>query len=198
MIPSAISVKSWQSATPSVEAVRPTRCPACGAASHPLGGRCQLHGHGLRERIVQGPPAPGDPGTTITIWARRFLCVVCHAVLLVVPAGVLRGRRYPAPAVGYAFALFGLLGQSAAEVRRAVSAWAVVGPTAAGTWATLKRWLRAARAGTLFPGRPRDPPRTPLRRVAEAVAAWLSALVPPPCSPVPSPELAFRGGEHVR
>jgi hypothetical protein len=198
MIHSAISVKSWQERTPSVEAARPARCPCCAAAGSPVGERCQLHGHGLRERVVQGPLAPGERSTTVTILARRFRCVVCHAVLLVVPAGVLRLRRYTAMAIGYAFALFGLLGQSPVAVRQAVSAWPVVGATAAAGWATLKRWTRAARAGTLFAGRSRDPPRTPLRSVAEAVAAWLSALVPPPCSSVPSPMLAFAGGAHVR
>lgn len=198
MIQTAIPVKSWQARPPAVEAVRPATCPCCGAAGRPVGGRCQLQGHGLRERVVQGPPAPGAAATTSTIWARRFRCLVCHAVLLVVPAGVLRWRRYPATAIGYALALFGLLGQSPAAVRRAVSAWSVVGPTAAGTWATLKRWARAARAGTLFAGRSRDRPETPLRRVAEAMGAWLSALVPPPCSAVPSPALAFQGGAHVR
>jgi hypothetical protein len=119
-------------------------------------------------------------------------------VLLVVPAGVLRLRRYTAMAIGLAFALFGLQDQSPATVRQVVSVWPVVGATADGTWATLKRWTRAARAGKLFAGRPPDRPQTPLRQVAEAVAAWLSALVPPPCSSVPSPALAFTGGAHVR
>jgi hypothetical protein len=198
MIQSAIPVKSWYTETPSVEAVRPSRCPCCGAAGNPVGERCQLHGHGLRERVVQGPLGPGEPATTIAILARRFRCVVCQAVLLVVPAGVLRLRRYTAMAIGYAFALFGLLGQSPVAVRQAVSAWPVVGATAASGWATLKRWARAAQAGTLFGGRPRGSPRRPLRQVAETVAAWLSALVPPPCSAVPSPALAFAGGEHLR
>jgi hypothetical protein len=198
MIHSPISVKSWYAETPSVEAVRPSRCPGCGAAGSPVGERCQIHGHGLRERVVQGPLAPGERPTTITILARRFWCVVCHAVLLVVPAGVLRLRRYTAMAIGLAFALFGLLDQSPAQVRQAVSSWPVVGATAAAGWATLKRWARAARAGTLFAGRRRAPPRTPLRQVAEAVAAWLSSLAPPPCSPVPDAVSAFTGGAHLR
>jgi hypothetical protein len=198
MIQSAISVKSWQTRLPSVEEVRPARCPCCASAGRPVGERCQLHGHGVRERVLQGPLAPGALATTSTLLARRFRCLVCHAVLLVVPAGVLRWRRYPAMAIGYAFALFGLLGQSPVAVRQAVSAWPVVVATAAAGWATLKRWVRAARAGTLFGGQPRGSLRRPLRQVAETVAAWLSTLVPPPCSSVPSPALVWAGGAHVR
>ncbi len=54
----AIEVKIWQGELPSVEAVRPARCPGCGNAGAPAGGRVGLVGHGLRPRDVRGPDEP--------------------------------------------------------------------------------------------------------------------------------------------
>ena len=47
---------------PSVEEVRPARCPDCGVASKPVGGGVVVQGHGLRTRQLRGPQAPREAG----------------------------------------------------------------------------------------------------------------------------------------
>lgn len=58
---SDVDIKRWQQSPPSVDAVRPGTCPACGAAGHAPGQPKALHGHGLRERQFRGPSTPGAP-----------------------------------------------------------------------------------------------------------------------------------------
>lgn len=81
--------------------------------------------------------------------ARRYRCRRCGVVVTVGPAAAMARRHYSRAAIALALARFGLLGEPAALVRRRVSPWRIVGAAAAGTWAALKRWARAAGAGRL-------------------------------------------------
>src|SRR5580693_3207283 len=92
VIQSAIDLKSWIGRTPTVAEARPAACLGCKAASCPVGGRIQLHGHGVRERQVRGPPGPGEDAAVVVITGRRYRCVPCGAVLL---------RVSPATALGF-------------------------------------------------------------------------------------------------
>ena len=66
----------------------------------------------------------------VTIVARRYRCVPCGAVVIVVPREV-RGRRvYSASAIGFALALWALLGVTAAQVRRQVCPATILGNAA--------------------------------------------------------------------
>ena len=58
LIHPALDVKSWTEIEPDVEAARPSHCPRCGGAAHRDDG-LRLHGHGLRERCIWGPPEVG-------------------------------------------------------------------------------------------------------------------------------------------
>ena len=49
-------VKNWLLRKPTVKEARPGRCPRCHCASRPTGSALGLHGHGLRDRQVLGPP----------------------------------------------------------------------------------------------------------------------------------------------
>jgi len=164
--------------TPSVEEVRPGRCPCCQAASRPVGRPLGLWGHGLRDRQQRGPLAPQGAPIEVVIRARRFLCRACRAVLLVVPRGVLAGRLFSAAAIGVALALFGVSGLSMAATRTRVSPWPHVGATAAGSWLALRRWACAARAGRLWACVRPSPARFTARQVAERAARTLAALAP--------------------
>ena len=151
VIQSALDIKAWQQNPPTVEQVRPATCVQCGAASSRVGQPLQLHGHGTRERQVRGPSAPDKPAVLVVIKARRYRCVVCGAVPLVVPREVLARRSYSASAIGLALALWGLLLLPAREVRRRCSPATILGDAAATGWATLRRWTRAAARGSLLP-----------------------------------------------
>jgi ferredoxin len=187
---SSVGVKAWQSAMPTVSAVRPARCSGCGAASCPAGRNLVVHGDGTRERQLWGPDAAEGPPRMTTVQARRYQCQRCGTCMLVVPAEVLRRRLYSAPAIGLALALWALLGQTAARVRARVSPLAVIGPAAAGRWTTLRRWARATSGGRLFATGRAPPENFTLRQHAERAAALLRALAP---TDLPLADAVFAG-----
>lgn len=150
LVRSAIRVKPWSQATPTTDEVRPAHCPGCGAASREVGRSLTLWGHGLRDRQVRGPLAPGDPPTLMVVAVRRFTCRRCGTTCTVAPAEVQRGRLFSKGAIAWAVALFGLCRRSPVEVRRRVSPWASVGPSAARGWVTLRRWISTIATGGLF------------------------------------------------
>lgn len=139
-----LDVKGWLAAPPSVESARPGACVVCGEASRPVGGGLGLHGHGLRDRQLRGPLAPGDPPTWVVIACRRYECTACGAILIVVPRGVAPRRHYGHAAIAMAFALWAIAHEPVAEIRRRVCAWRIShdAPT---RWPTLTRWARSAR-----------------------------------------------------
>ena len=163
---------------PTVDEVRPGRCPCCGVPSRPAGGLLTLHGHGLRERHQWGPGGPGEAPGLVGVLLRRYLCRSCGTVVVVGPRGILPGRLYAAGAIAVAFALWGCGGQPARLVRRAVSPFTVVGATAAAVWASLRRWARDVRAGRLFPAVRALPEGARLRQVAARAATTLAAYGP--------------------
>lgn len=163
-------------ALPSVDAVRPGRCPLCGAASRPVGGLLQLHGHGLRMRLLRGPLLPEGVPEELEIALRRYRCLICEAVIAVGPAGLISGRLYSAMAIALAFVLYGAHCASHAEVRRRVSPWRPSrrDPTRS-MWITLLRWVEARRHGSLFPQLSQAPPGWRHRAVAERTALVLAS-----------------------
>ena len=197
VIQSPVDIKSWQQRPPTVVEARPPQCPACRAASCPVGGPIQLHGHGTRERQVRGPAAPEAPAVLVTITARRYRCVPCGAVVIVVPREV-RGRRaYSASAIGFALALWGLVQATAAQVRRRVCPATILGAAVTG-WATLRRWARDVARGRLFAGVPGPPaPSATLRRVAASAASALAARADPTTRALAIEHRAFLGAAHA-
>ncbi len=135
-----------------------------------------LHGHGIRGRLVRGPLRPDGTPEEVEILVRRYRCQRCGAVLLVVPRGVLRSRLFSVSAIALALALWALHRLSAREVRRRVSPWSIVGDTAAGGWASLRRWVR--QAPQLFPGVRPCPDDWTDRQRAERIVTTLAALAP--------------------
>jgi hypothetical protein len=180
IVQSPLGVKSWATLPPGVDEARPGRCPVCEAPSRPVGGALGLHGHGLRERHLWGPAAPGDLPELIGILVRRYQCQPCGAVIVVVPRGVLRRRLYSAAAVALALAWYGVAGLAPAEVRAQVSPLRIVGATAAAGWASLRRWAGAVRGGRLFPAVRALPTEATLRQVAARAATTLAAYAPGP------------------
>ncbi len=188
-----IDVKSWTSRLPTVDEVRPGRCPGCGAASRPSGGRIHLHGHGLRTRDQWGPVEAAAPPAVIEIVGRRYECQDCGAVILVVPRAILRRCLYSAAAIALALAVWSIEEQTPAEVRARVSPWRIVGPAAVAAWASLRRWAKAVRDGRLFPIIRELPTGATLRQVAARAATTLAALAPSSADGLPLGTRAFLG-----
>jgi DNA-directed RNA polymerase subunit RPC12/RpoP len=197
VVRSLLDIKRWQQRLPTASEARPARCPACGTASSPLGGAIHLHGHGTRERQVRGPTGPGDPPELIVITARRYRCVPCGAVILVVPREVVGRRVYSASAIGFALALWGLVLATAAEVRRRASPAKILGDTAVAGWATLRRWARDVARGRLFPSAPTPGSSASLRRIAAGAAAASAASADPTTRALPIEHRAFLGAAHA-
>jgi transposase len=129
---------------PSVEAVRPATCPACGAASHPVGGVVVLHGHGLRERQLRGVRSPHEPPSLLAVRVRRYACQRCGAVLVVVPVAVGARRLFDLATIAFALARWCGDGVSSRAVRAEVSPLPFVGDSARRAWSQLRRWARRA------------------------------------------------------
>src|SRR5664279_688278 len=182
---------------PSVDEVRPARCPCCGSASRPSGQGLRLHGHGLRVRQMLGPQEALGEAVAVEVSCRRYLCLICDAVVLVVPGAMLPRRWYSASAIAQALALFGLGQKSPAEIRRQTSPFKVVGMTAAAGWATICRWspqkghqraLWAMRIWSRTPTSdlcekarcPRDGPNTPKPLQKQAHQRAAKIVVSPP------------------
>lgn len=169
-----ISVKSWTQNPPSVSAVRPSHCPACGAASRPVGEALGLHGHGLRSRLIEHSEGREQRAQLTEVQVRRYACQHCFAIVMSVPSVVLRAMRYSASTIALGLGLWSHGGCSARAVRAAVSSARVLGASAAAGWASLRRWSRAA--PRLFPKLPAGPPATTPRVAAGRVISGLSAL----------------------
>lgn len=193
-VQSALDVKSWLARPPTVDEVRPGRCPWCGGASRCPGAKLGLWGHGVRDRHVQGPLTPDADPVDVVIAARRYLCQACDAVVVVVPREVVAWRHYTAAAIAWALAL----GEQrpVAEVRRRTSTTAKpVGFGEPRRWATLRRWVAAAVRGALFDRARLRPPATDstLRQIAAYVARTLAAHALPSARHGPLAAQAFFG-----
>ncbi|HET6344268.1 MAG TPA: hypothetical protein VFH51_05005 [Myxococcota bacterium] len=195
-IPCDVDVKAWQDEIPSVSSVRPSQCPWCGAASRVVGEALTLHGHGLRSRQQWGPAAPWSAPVAAEVTLRRYRCQSCHGVCFVGPRGVERRRLYSGPAIAWALVLFGMLRYCPAAIRQLTSPWRIVGFTAAGTWQTLRRRLRAVVQGRLWPHLRRSQPGASARDVAERVAAGLCAQAPPRLAREPIEVRVFCGASQ--
>jgi len=175
VIHSQLEFKFWLLKHPTVEEVRPSICVTCGGAAREPGRALGIVGHGVRDRQQRGPVSGDGPPTELVIPVRRYRCRRCAAVLTVVPSEVAPRRHYSRPAIAVALARLGLLGETAATVRRAVGTWAA---DAMVGWRTLRRWVAAVRAGVLFE-RARLSSKASDRAVAARVAQHALGAAPP-------------------
>ena len=189
IVHSTLDVKGWIAKPPSPEAARPGRCPRCGRASRQTGCGLGLHGHGFRDRAVFGPPEVDADPEKAWVKCRRYRCVVCVAVILVVPRGVAPRRHYSLAAIAVAMTLWAILMLPPARVRERICA----APSLAwGTeWSTLRRWAHAARALVDLPA------VITLREVAARVAQIAIGRAPPSLRTAPRAAQAFAGGMAV-
>src|SRR5262249_54297740 len=139
-----------------------------------------LVGHGWRRRQLRGPDAIGAAPAMIEIDARRYRCLGCGSVIVVVPRGVVARRHFRAEAIAIALWLYGVLGLSASDVHGRVVGYGEPG----GRFRSLGRWLAAVARGDLFAGAVRPWPISFCRRQqAERVARALEAAALPGGNP---------------
>ena len=134
---------------PTCAEARPGSCPGCCAAAQPVGSRLVIVGHGLVERQVLGPESPSAAPAHIVVQLRRYRCRACNAILMVGPRGLVPRRWYGAGAIALALVMYAG-GATSAATRARVSPVHVVGASAVERWATLVRWIEAARRTELF------------------------------------------------
>jgi len=192
-----LGVKSWVADPPSVSDVRPARCPACGAASRPVGSALVVWGHGTRERTLWGPMTPEASPTQITIQVRRYLCRACGVTCTVVPQGVAARYRYTGAAIALALGLWSVLRWPPAKVRTAISPWSTVGASQVGRWRSLGRWTRDITRGRLLGGVTfySSYARGPIRDIATRIAQLAAGRGPPSDRALGDRHRFWRGGE---
>ena len=104
-----------------------------------------MQGHGGRDRCVMGVLELGGRAVCVSVRARRYRCIACGCVMLVVPRSVAARRRYTLATIALA-----LLARAGGESAGAVRARLAPGSTFETGWPVLGRWLRAVREGRLF------------------------------------------------
>lgn len=199
---SSVSINTWLSSLPSVDAVRPSRCPSCGAASRPYGEGLRLWGHGCVRRRVRGwisddRPVPANGVTEVTL--RRFRCVQagCGSVTLVGPADWAPRRRYLRTAIALALYLWSSLGQPQGDVYAAVTGLDSARLDRPERWRTLGQWARASCAGVLFRAVPRVAATVLRRSTVTAVMQALIGAAPPSTRGGPERVRLLAGAAHA-
>ena len=177
---------------PTVDDVRPRKCPGCGGI-HGIED-CSICGHGLRKRQVWGPRELEGPPEKVAVLCRRFRCRGCRCVMQVVPAEVGYRLRYSLPAVTAALAMWALEKQRQDDVR------AVFSPTIAArggnplTWPSLARWTRAR--DQLWPSLHISAEPTLRQTAARLVAATCARM--PRAPPTPTVAAAWHAAGLAR
>jgi hypothetical protein len=188
-----VDIKRWMTLLPTVEQMRPPRCPCCDVAGRPVNAPLVMRGHGLRERLVYGPLDAGGAAEQVTVQVRRYRCSACGAIVVVVPRGLLPRRRYAATAIGWVLARVGLEGATTPTVRVEVCSCTNLGVAAAERWLAPSRWIEASRRGQLFPRLGHHGAESSRAQVAERTAMQLVSLSPRGRADERAPHMAFRG-----
>ena len=173
-----LDVKILAKLEPEIEATRPSCCAQCGVEVG-MPGALNIHGHGLRERLVLGPTEPQASPEAISVHLRRFRCIACGHVMTVLPAILARYFLYSTAAIALALWLWATVQTTQSSTRALVSPWPVRGASEADRWRSLPRWV--GRAQDLF-GLPEDLHGETARAVAARVAGLLAGRAPPDLS----------------
>jgi hypothetical protein len=151
----------------------------------------RIQGHGIVSRWVRGLVRTDGEAEDFDLMLRRYRCRDCGAVMRVGPRGVVAHRRYSAPTILLALALWCITKQPTEAVRDVVSPDVHRGATSAGQrWTTLLRWARTLTRRTASAG-----PTLGARTVSalRTVAGVLGGLG----LGVPKPDLLFRAGHQI-
>lgn len=160
-------------------------CLGCGRRHRQ--GDCRIYGHGLRFRVLLGPTESGGAPEKRRVPTRRFLCVACTCVMVVVPGEVGPYVHFSLTAIAFALATWGIEGRQAGDVRELVSPTAPVGFGDPRAWPRLRHWTRRR---TVLWREVRVAARTTLRETAASLIGALTARMPR-APPRPTPAHAW-------
>jgi len=185
-----------------VAALRPERCPRCGAVGHMTG-----HGGYPRRKPLDATSAPPQP-----VQVRRWFCTVCRRTTSLLPDLFHRHRHYLWAVIGAALVRRFVLGQTWKQIQAALSQmpaevdpapsldslqrWCKAYATQAHTWlqavlvvlATVRpQWVGFNAHGTAA-----DAPPVQLLRAMAVLAAWLGSVPGTPDSTAPPTVEALR------
>jgi len=190
---STVDVKEWVENIPSVDRLRPKRCPCCGGASRPVGQALKIWGHGLRPRLLLGVWRLGQLPKSVTIDVRRFLCrrSDCGRTFTVLPRQACAHRRFLLPTIVLALALWVLDEDrpSTVQIRKRLSPDEMLDHHTPWTsWPQLFRWAQDAdlSGDAVANGLDR-------RQRAEQIARSHAGRSPPHTRHLPLVERAFVG-----
>lgn len=142
-------------------------------------------------RWVRGLLRQDGEAEDVELKLRRYRCRNCGAVMRVGPRGLVSHRRYSAPTILFALALWCIEAKSTEAVRSFVSPDAHRGATSAGQrWSTLLRWAQTLTRNATSSG------ATLRKRTASAlrsVAGVLGGLA----LGAPKPEALFQAGHQI-
>lgn len=180
---------------PSVAAVRPAKCPRCGAASQEPGRCLVIHGQGKVRRQQWGPRIIGGAPEVTELILRLYECQRCFAVIRVGPRGLIEHQRYAAAAIAMALCLWLIDRLPQTIVRARVSPWfrRSKDADAERRWRSLSRWSSKISAGQLWAELSAH-----ASDVVMATLRALAALIPGQGLGVPLHQLAFAGAAHHR
>ena len=178
VVVSTVGVKEWIDEVPSVDRLRPDRCPHCQKASRPVGEPLKIWGHGLRDRQFLGLFQWGADPSSVTIRVRRFLCrhPDCGRTITVLPREASPRRRYLLGTIVFALALWVVgTGESTTSIRRRLSADRLADHhTAWRGWPQLLGW-----AEQLDPIDSGHLPVKPRKKRAERIVQHFASRAPP-------------------
>ena len=194
---STVDVKEWIEKVPSVDRLRPDRCPCCGGASRPVGQNLRVWGHGVRRRLFVGVFLLAMPAQAVTIEVRRFLCRYpdCERTFTVLPRQACPHRRYLLSTIVLALALWAVAKDRTTRIRQRLSPDELLDHHI--PWSSWPQLLRWAEAGDLtVDGLEDDLDR---HRRAERIALSYAGRSPPETRGRPLAQRAFIGaGGHIR
>ena len=190
---STIDVKEWIQKIPSVDRLRPDRCPCCGGAARPVGDTLKIWGHGKRARLFWGVWLFDDAPRAITVEVRRFSCrrPACGRTFTVLPRQGCARRRYLLPTIALALALWTLSDDelSTSQIRERLSPDELLDHHISWTsWPQLLRWAQACNLT-----KSDLPEALDRRRRAEDIARSYAGRSPPATRRMPLYERAFIG-----
>jgi hypothetical protein len=155
-----------------------------------------LHGHGVVKRTQRGPPSAEAVAEASIVPVRVYLCQYeeCGKACRVLPASAVPRKHFSGVAIGFAFALWALVGLSTSAVRDRVNDRA----TFEAGWPSLARWAGDVGKGLLFGGLKLSNSSGKPRAVAERAAIALCGWAPAAVREGPREHQAFAGACHVR
>jgi hypothetical protein len=169
-----ILVETWNARLPDVDEIRPQQCPSC-QGRHQENG-CAIHGHGTRKRTLWGPAQMGGEPTVRVVVVRRYRCVSCRCILVVVPAEVGQHVNFTLPVILVALVTWALERVTAGAVLSQLSPSPRRGNSDPWLWSSIRRWVERRRV--LFP-QVDIPDQPTMRETAAALVAAMAARMNP-------------------